>query len=187
MANRNIQWSIKRRGLLRGWPLAKTAGGRGHRAILASLLLVSVGALIAGAASGHVIKPHFGLPWERIRYHDTFHDGHGHDGYGHGFHMGNSGHIHDEHGMAVRPPWPPAIIGYQLGPSDMPLPSIPGHPYGDEPLQPEIPPGPLDAVVDVEVTVVNEIDLSGVPSLEDLAAMGPADVAQGVLGNTPGP
>ncbi|MBI2916541.1 MAG: hypothetical protein HYY01_00980 [Chloroflexi bacterium] len=153
-----------------------------RRARWAPLVLVAIGLLVAGAASGHGIKPRFDQVWQRIRYHDTFHDGHGHDGYGHGFHMSNSGHIHDDNGMATRPPWPPEIIRYGPGPADPPpartvpqqAPPMPG----PRPVTP--PPSPANAL-DLDILVVNDLDLGILPiavEMMDLPAdlSGPPDV-----------
>lgn len=170
------------------WPRSKERGSRrplqphalGLRsgARWAPLVLVAVGLLVAGATSGHVIKPHFDQVWERIRYHDTFHDGHGHDGYGHGFHMGNSGHIHDENGMATRPPWPPEVIHFAPGPADPPRPGPIQHPasplVGPRPGAPSYNP---TTALNLDVVVVNDVNLNGLPENVELLELlgGPPD------------
>lgn len=90
---------------------------------MAALLLTAIGlaALAAAAGVGYYhggsvdIKPRFNQLSQWIRYHDTFHDSHSHDGYGHGYHGGNSGHVHDAAGDAVAPD-PMQVIRMQAGP-----------------------------------------------------------------------
>ena len=70
-------------------------------------LAILLAATIAGAAAwpvvaDHSVKPHFNQVWERIRYHDGFHDAHSNDGGAHyGQHAEYSAHIHDPNGYAV--------------------------------------------------------------------------------------
>ncbi len=74
-----------------------------------ALLLIALGMAGLAAAAGHGyyhgasvdIKPRFDQPWQRIRYHDAFHDGHSHDGYGHGYHDSNTNHVHGPAGDAA--------------------------------------------------------------------------------------
>ena len=155
---------------------------RNQRGRWLSVVIVTAGVAVTLATAGHgalyqrlpdAFRPRFDHLSQYIRYHPGFHDAHSHDGYGHGYHGGNSTHVHDSSGQAVSYPY------LLFHPWDGHAPSMGGHPWGSPLVDPwsAMPPigsDPLAQSLDEAL-----LELGGDPL--------PMDDSGGDAGDPPGP